>query len=256
MERAFRNREGGPTAIQYTRKADMLLTAISNLNHYKDDYSTKTCVHILNTLKDESPIYNEIIASLKKSSFSNPAIKAVIDEARQENGNQDLQHARATGPGQGEDRKAKAKAKASPAAAHERADRSLALALDLQEKERRSEAAKKGWATRRQKQAMEPPVTSRVTVTEAQAAKQRQREAARRGWETRSHNQALNGFTGSSLHSYSGIQGGVTKADGTPDMRYRVNRAMSMDYPPRGPTKADGTPDMRYKVNRAMNMDY
>ena len=129
MENAFRSRNPNkaPTATQYDRKADMLLTAISNLCHYKDDYSTKTCVHILKTLKDESPRYNEIVAGLKKSSFSDPAIKAVIDEARQceqEHGHADADvprtPTRATLARRGqttEDPKVKAKAKAAAAAA-------------------------------------------------------------------------------------------------------------------------------------------
>ncbi len=36
------------------------------------------------------------------------------------------------------------------------------------------------------------------------------------------------------------------KADGTPDMRYKENKAKA-----EGPKKADGTPDMRYKENKA-----
>ena len=47
---------------------------------------------------------------------------------------------------------------------------------------------------------------------------------------------------------------GPLKRDGTPDMRYAVNR---QSHPPpqlqlqaRGPLKKDGTPDMRYKANR------
>ncbi len=36
-----------------------------------------------------------------------------------------------------------------------------------------------------------------------------------------------------------------TKADGTPDMRFKANK----NAPVKGPTKADGTPDMRYKAN-------
>jgi len=34
------------------------------------------------------------------------------------------------------------------------------------------------------------------------------------------------------------------KADGTPDMRYSVNKTAAK------PLKADGTPDMRYKTNK------
>lgn len=81
MERAFR--KGEATATQYNRKAEMLLTAMSNLNHYRDDYSQQTAVHILNTLKAESKTHMKVVADLKKSSFSSPAIKEVIDEARQ-----------------------------------------------------------------------------------------------------------------------------------------------------------------------------
>jgi len=36
------------------------------------------------------------------------------------------------------------------------------------------------------------------------------------------------------------------KADGTPDMRYKVNKERK-----KGPLKKDGTPDKRYKANRA-----
>ena len=38
-----------------------------------------------------------------------------------------------------------------------------------------------------------------------------------------------------------------TKADGTPDMRYKANKEAAK---PAGPTKKDGTPDMRYKENK------
>lgn len=38
-----------------------------------------------------------------------------------------------------------------------------------------------------------------------------------------------------------------TKADGTPDMRYKANKAKEKTN---GPKKADGTPDMRYKANK------
>ncbi|WP_142684691.1 hypothetical protein [Chitinophaga polysaccharea] len=37
-----------------------------------------------------------------------------------------------------------------------------------------------------------------------------------------------------------------TKKDGTPDKRYKENKAAAT---PAGPTKKDGTPDMRYKSN-------
>lgn len=40
-----------------------------------------------------------------------------------------------------------------------------------------------------------------------------------------------------------------TKADGTPDMRYKENKEAKTV--PAGPKKADGTPDMRYKKNKA-----
>ena len=36
------------------------------------------------------------------------------------------------------------------------------------------------------------------------------------------------------------------KKDGTPDMRYKENKAAK----PAGPLKKDGTPDMRYKANK------
>jgi len=38
------------------------------------------------------------------------------------------------------------------------------------------------------------------------------------------------------------------KADGTPDMRYKENKAVKAA--PAGPKKKDGTADMRYKVNK------
>lgn len=38
-----------------------------------------------------------------------------------------------------------------------------------------------------------------------------------------------------------------TKADGTPDMRYKANKEAAK---PAGPLKKDGTPDMRYKANK------
>ena len=40
-----------------------------------------------------------------------------------------------------------------------------------------------------------------------------------------------------------------TKADGTPDMRYKVNKAKEK-IKTTGPKKADGTPDLRYKANK------
>ena len=40
---------------------------------------------------------------------------------------------------------------------------------------------------------------------------------------------------------------GKMKKDGTPDMRYKENKAAAK---PAGPTKKDGTPDMRYKANK------
>lgn len=40
---------------------------------------------------------------------------------------------------------------------------------------------------------------------------------------------------------------GPTKADGTPDMRFKANKEAAK---PAGPTKKDGTPDMRYKENK------
>jgi hypothetical protein len=39
------------------------------------------------------------------------------------------------------------------------------------------------------------------------------------------------------------------KKDGTPDRRYKENKA-SAKPAPSGPTKKDGTPDMRYKENK------
>ena len=39
------------------------------------------------------------------------------------------------------------------------------------------------------------------------------------------------------------------KADGTPDMRYKANKAAKAN--PAGPKKKDGTADMRYKANKA-----
>ena len=37
------------------------------------------------------------------------------------------------------------------------------------------------------------------------------------------------------------------KSDGTPDMRYKVNKERKKQQ---GPLKKDGTPDKRYKANR------
>ena len=52
-----------------------------------------------------------------------------------------------------------------------------------------------------------------------------------------------------------GWQAGPLKKDGTPDMRYSVNKAAAATAArpssARGPTKADGTPDMRYSANKA-----
>lgn len=42
-------------------------------------------------------------------------------------------------------------------------------------------------------------------------------------------------------------KGTKLKADGTPDMRYKENKAKAK---PAGPTKKDGTADMRYKANK------
>ncbi|GAB1463298.1 hypothetical protein [Pedobacter sp. UBA4863] len=39
------------------------------------------------------------------------------------------------------------------------------------------------------------------------------------------------------------------KADGTPDMRYKENKAVKANIA--GPKKKDGTADMRYKANKA-----
>lgn len=41
---------------------------------------------------------------------------------------------------------------------------------------------------------------------------------------------------------------GPTKKDGTPDMRYKVNKDAAKTPPVH--TKKDGTPDMRYKENK------
>ena len=40
----------------------------------------------------------------------------------------------------------------------------------------------------------------------------------------------------------------MTKADGTPDMRFKANKEKKA--PATGPTKKDGTLDKRYKVNK------
>ncbi len=41
------------------------------------------------------------------------------------------------------------------------------------------------------------------------------------------------------------------KKDGTPDMRYKENKAQpAAAAAPAGPAKKNGTPDMRYKANR------
>lgn len=40
--------------------------------------------------------------------------------------------------------------------------------------------------------------------------------------------------------------GAPTKKDGTPDMRFKVNKETKVA----GPKKKDGTPDMRYKANK------
>lgn len=42
---------------------------------------------------------------------------------------------------------------------------------------------------------------------------------------------------------------GPTKADGTLDMRYNVNKNATKTVT-KGPTKADGTPDMRFNSNK------
>lgn len=41
-----------------------------------------------------------------------------------------------------------------------------------------------------------------------------------------------------------------TKADGTPDMRYKANKDAAKNPKPAGPLKKDGTADMRYKANK------
>ena len=40
------------------------------------------------------------------------------------------------------------------------------------------------------------------------------------------------------------------KKDGTPDMRYKENKAAKEEAKPSGPLKKDGTPDKRYKANK------
>lgn len=40
------------------------------------------------------------------------------------------------------------------------------------------------------------------------------------------------------------------KKDGTPDMRYKENKAKKEEAKPAGPLKKDGTPDKRYKSNK------
>lgn len=40
------------------------------------------------------------------------------------------------------------------------------------------------------------------------------------------------------------------KKDGTPDMRYKENKAKKEEPAPAGPMKKDGTPDKRYKANK------
>ncbi len=42
------------------------------------------------------------------------------------------------------------------------------------------------------------------------------------------------------------------KADGTPDMRFKENKA-AKSTPVTGPKKADGTPDKRFKENKKTN---
>ena len=44
-------------------------------------------------------------------------------------------------------------------------------------------------------------------------------------------------------------KGAKVKKDGTPDMRYKDNKAKPADKPA-GPLKKDGTPDMRHKSNK------
>lgn len=52
-----------------------------------------------------------------------------------------------------------------------------------------------------------------------------------------------------------GVNAGPKKKDGTPDMRFKVNKQLYASSPapcssPRGPLKKNGTPDMRYAVNK------
>lgn len=42
-----------------------------------------------------------------------------------------------------------------------------------------------------------------------------------------------------------------TKKDGTPDMRYKENKAAAKEEKVAGPLKKDGTPDKRFKANKA-----
>ena len=99
-------------------------------------------------------------------------------------------------------------------------------------------------------------------------------EARRRGWA--GHGVlAADGKKGSAHYQVSSTPAGPTKKDGTPDMRYKANRAphrsrdmqpcptshvsssgggsahYQVSSHPTGPRKADGTPDMRYAANRA-----
>lgn len=46
------------------------------------------------------------------------------------------------------------------------------------------------------------------------------------------------------------MEGTKLKKDGTPDMRYKDNKAVKEEPKPAGPTKKDGTPDKRYKANK------
>ena len=76
-------------------------------------------------------------------------------------------------------------------------------------------------------------------------------EARRRGWA--GHGVlAADGKKGSAHYQVSSTPAGPTKKDGTPDMRYKANRAPGTGTGTgSGPTKKDGTPDMRYTANRA-----
>lgn len=47
----------------------------------------------------------------------------------------------------------------------------------------------------------------------------------------------------------SKAKAGPTKKDGTPDMRYKENKA-AKEAKATGPVKKDGTPDKRYKANK------